>query len=71
MRTRDKLLLLDTTVHRPAGKDWVNMFMLAVLGNGTAVVLSNQYKSLLLRVEAGSLLVQDTAVAIPVERVPG
>lgn len=71
VRTRDKLMLIDTTVHRPEGKDWVSMYRIVALGNGTAVVLSNCYKSLLLSVETGSLVVKDTIVPIPVDQVPG
>ncbi len=71
MRTRDKLMLIDTAVHRPKGKDWVSMYRIVALGNGTAVVLSNYYKSLLLSVESGALVVKDTIVPIPVEQLPG
>lgn len=62
---------MDTTVHKPADKTWVSMYTIAPLGDGTAVLLSNYYKSMLLSVQSDSLVVNDTPVAISVERVPG
>ncbi len=71
VRTRDKLMLVDTTVHKSKEHDWVTMYKIAALGNGTAVLLSVYYKSMLLRVQNGSLIVENTPVPIPVERIPG